>query len=155
MKVDWGATLTVDEPVAQFDVSDEEKVLADQKLIIKQIMLGADAVDGEFNVVEAETQNVDGEIIKIPIAVLKAGETRSLKPNIEFPASSVQFKLVKGIGPVYIHGQHIVNDTEGEEDYMYDKDDVEECEEEELECGFKAPRAPNANGKKANSHKKK
>lgn len=44
--------MTVDEPVAQFDVSDEEKVLADQKLIIKQIMLGADAVDGEFNVVE-------------------------------------------------------------------------------------------------------
>jgi len=40
--------------------------------------------------------------VKIPIAVLKVGETRSLRPNVEFPNGSVTFKLVQGTGPVYV-----------------------------------------------------
>lgn len=57
---------------------------------------------------QAETNvNDDGEkkTVKIPIAVLKVGETRSLRPNVEFPNGSVTFKLVQGTGPVYVCGK--------------------------------------------------
>lgn len=43
--------------------------------------------------------------IKVPVAVLKAGETRSVQTVLEFPDPPVTFKLVEGNGPVYIHGQ--------------------------------------------------
>jgi len=59
---------------------------------------------------QAET-NVNDEgvkkTVKIPIAVLKVGETRSLHPNVEFPNGSVTFKLVQGTGPVYVCGKVI------------------------------------------------
>lgn len=57
---------------------------------------------------QAETNiNDDGEkkTLKIPIAVLKVGETRSLRPNVEFPNGSVTFKLVQGSGPVHVCGK--------------------------------------------------
>lgn len=47
------------------------------------------------------------EPIKIPIAVLKVGETRLVQPNLEFPDGPVTFTLIEGSGPVYIHGQHL------------------------------------------------
>lgn len=43
--------------------------------------------------------------IKVPVAVLKAGETRSVQTVLEFPDPPVSFKLIEGNGPVYIHGQ--------------------------------------------------
>lgn len=42
--------------------------------------------------------------IKIPIAVLKVGETRSVRTDLEFPEAPVTFKLIQGNGPVHIHG---------------------------------------------------
>lgn len=44
------------------------------------------------------------EHLKIPIAILKAGENRSVTTNFEFPDPPVVFRLIKGNGPVYIHG---------------------------------------------------
>lgn len=38
--------------MAQFEVAETDKDVQDQKLIIKQISLGADAKSGEFNVVQ-------------------------------------------------------------------------------------------------------
>lgn len=67
--------------------------------------------------------------MKIPIAVLKAGETRVLKPNLEFCNDSVTFKLVQGSGPVYLSGRHVVSDVEREEW----QDDGEGCEDEDDE----------------------
>jgi len=61
-----------------------------------------------YSLSQAETNiNDDGEkkTVKIPIAVLKVGETRSLRPNVEFPNGSVTFKLVQGTGPVYVCGK--------------------------------------------------
>lgn len=46
------------------------------------------------------------------IAVLKAGETRSIQPHLEFPDSPVTFHLVEGNGPVYIHGQQVPGNYE-------------------------------------------
>lgn len=34
--------------------------------------------------------------VKVPVAVLKAGETRSIQTVLEFPDSPVTFKLVEG-----------------------------------------------------------
>ena len=45
------------------------------------------------------------ETVKIPIAVLKVGESRVVQPELEFPYGPVTFTLVEGNGPVYIHGQ--------------------------------------------------
>lgn len=76
---------------------------------------------------KVETKSLDG-IAKIPIAVLKAGETRCITLNIEFP-DSVTFRLVEGNGPVYILGQHIpmINKNEGElsdEEYISEEEGV-------------------------------
>lgn len=38
--------------MAQFEVAETDKDVQDQKLIIKQISLGAEAKQGEFNVVQ-------------------------------------------------------------------------------------------------------
>lgn len=47
------------------------------------------------------------EPVKIPVAVLKVGETRSITPDLEFPDAPVTFKLIAGNGPVYIHGSQM------------------------------------------------
>ncbi|XP_016980256.1 nucleoplasmin-like protein [Drosophila rhopaloa] len=150
----YGVTLSEKEPIAQFDVPDipEEYIVHSHKLIIKQISLGPDAKSGEFNVVQAETNiNDDGEkkTVKIPIAVLKVGETRSLRPNVEFPNGSVTFKLVQGTGPVYVCGKAEMNFGEFDDGYI-NEDYTDEEEDSELE--FDEDAAPQTNGK---SNKKK
>lgn len=63
--------------------------------------------------------------IKVPVAILKAGETRSIQTVLEFPDPPVTFKLVEGSGPVYIHGQQVPGN--------YEIEDTVECVEEEEE----------------------
>lgn len=64
------------------------------------------------------------EHLKIPVAVLKVGETRSIMTHFEFPDAPVTFKLVEGNGPVYIVGNQVpvfveqVDDDVGEEAEM-------------------------------------
>lgn len=53
--------------------------------------------------------------IKVPVAVLKAGETRSIQTVLEFPDPPVTFKLIEGSGPVYIHGQQVPGNYEIED----------------------------------------
>ncbi|XP_022217555.1 nucleoplasmin-like protein [Drosophila obscura] len=145
----YGVTLSEKDPIAQFDVPDipEEYVVHSHKLIIKQISLGSEAKTGEFNVVQAETNvNDDGEkkTVKIPIAVLKVGETRSLRPNVEFPNGSVTFKLVQGTGPVYVCGKAEMNFGEFDDGHMYEEysDD-----EEDSDGDFDEDAVPQTNGK--------
>lgn len=76
--------------------------------------------------VEALSSN---EAVKIPIAVLKVGESRVVQPEIEFPYGPVTFTLVEGNGPVYIHGQQVPNGyedqvVEGGEEYDSDEEVV-------------------------------
>lgn len=62
--------------------------------------------------------------IKVPVAILKAGETRSIQTVMEFPDPPVTFKLVEGSGPVYIHGQQVPGNYEIEEsgDWMEEEE---------------------------------
>ncbi|KAH8337659.1 hypothetical protein KR074_003899, partial [Drosophila pseudoananassae] len=149
-----GVTLSEKEPIAQFEVPEipEEYVVHSHKLIVKQISLGPEAKSGEFNVVQVETfTNDDGEKtpVKIPIAVLKVGETRSLRPNIEFPNGSVTFKLVQGTGPVYVCGKAEMNFGEFNDGEIYEE---YSDEEDDSELEFDEDAAPQTNGK---SNKKK
>lgn len=70
--------------------------------------------------------------IKVPVAVLKAGETRSIQTVLEFPDPPVTFKLVEGNGPVYVHGQTVPGNYEIE-----DTTELSGEEEEEVwPCAF-------------------
>uniref|UniRef100_A0A1B0BZY7 Nucleoplasmin core domain-containing protein n=1 Tax=Glossina palpalis gambiensis TaxID=67801 RepID=A0A1B0BZY7_9MUSC len=107
-----------------FEVEETDKEVTVQQLIIKQISLGAEANSGEFNVVQAEK-----ETLKIPVAVLKAGETRVLRPNLEFPSDSVTFNLTQGNGPVYISWKNVVSEIMNEE--WNDDDDIEDDDDDD------------------------
>uniref|UniRef100_D3TQF5 Nucleoplasmin n=2 Tax=Glossina TaxID=44049 RepID=D3TQF5_GLOMM len=153
----YGITLTAENNAVLWDVlSNDEDYPRGQKLIIRQILLGAEAKEGEFNVVEVHTIK---DNLKIPIAVLKAGETRACNPDIEFYETAVTFKLIKGNGPVYIHGQNIKDEVEvvdiedGETD---EEDDVVEEEEYEIQASpkKKLKMENNADGKTIKNRKK-
>lgn len=149
----YGVTLTAENNTINWDVlSNDEDYPRGQKLIIKQILLGAEAKEGEFNVVEVYT---DKDSLKIPIAVLKAGETRAVNPDVEFFETSVTFKLISGNGPVYIHGQNIKDEVEVVD--MDDETDDEEAEDEEEDDEHpkkKQKMDNNADGKNAKNKKK-
>lgn len=78
--------------------------------------------------IQVETLSTN-ETVKIPIAVLKVGESRVVQPELEFPYGPVTFTLVEGNGPVYIHGQQVPNGYEDQviedgEDYDSDEEAV-------------------------------
>lgn len=87
-----------------------------------------------FAQVEALSAN---EVVKIPIAVLKVGESRVVQPELEFPYGPVTFTLIEGNGPVYIHGQQVPN---GYEDQVVDGGEEYDSDEElvRLKHGFDA-----------------
>jgi len=149
----YGVTLTGTDNTVNWDVlSNDEDYPRGQKLIIKQILLGAEAKDDEFNVVEVYTVK---DSLRIPIAVLKAGETRAVNPDVEFFDTSVTFKLIKGNGPVYIHGQNLKDEVEvimDEEDT--DEEDDGEEEEDEAHPKKKQKIENNADGKNVKNKKK-
>ncbi|XP_067616677.1 nucleoplasmin-like protein [Eurosta solidaginis] len=152
----YGVTLNEKEPLAQFEMEEPHTQAEDQKLVIKQICLGAEAKEGEFNVVQVEARLNHKETLKIPIAVLKAGETRALRPNVEFLNTSVTFKLIQGTGPVHMYGQNLYGqismDETGEQGW-YDGEMDEEEEEDDDDYEDGSPPPPQTNGK--NSSKRK
>lgn len=90
-----------------------------QRLLIKNMLLGAEAKADECNVIEAQAPSANGEVVKIPIAVLKVGENRSMNPLLEFPDGPVTFKLTSGTGPVHLHGLLGIGGGEMEEEVEY------------------------------------
>lgn len=98
------------------------------KLLIKQILLGPEAVDGELNVIQVESLTVNDRL-QIPIAVLKADGQRQISVDLEFPDSPVTFSLIQGTGPVYLLGQHLEQLQEEEVD-MHEEEDLDEEEDE-------------------------
>ncbi|XP_061387867.1 nucleoplasmin [Musca autumnalis] len=151
----YGVTLSGEGSKVEWEVlSNDEDFPRGQKLIIRQILLGAEAKEGEFNVVEVHTVK---DNLKIPIAVLKAGETRAVNPDIEFYETSATFTLIKGNGPVYIHGQNIKDEVEVvdmDDDESDEEDDGEEEEDEAQPQKKKQKVENNADGKNAKNKKK-
>jgi len=128
------------------------------KLIIKQALLGADAVDGELNVLQVEAMTWK-ESVKVPVATLKAGQNSQVLLDLSFPDPPVTFSLIQGTGPVHIVGHHLIGGPfeefdevdEFEEDEMLDDEEEEGAEDEEDEApkSKKAKTTNNAKGKGA------
>lgn len=147
----YGVTLEGKDCSIVWDVvTNDEDYPRGQKVIIKQILLGAEAKEGEFNVVEVTTAKGS---LKIPIAVLKAGETRAVNPDVEFYDTST-FKLIQGSGPVYIHGQNLKDEVPIDIDEDTDEEDEGEEEEEDGHPKKKMKLENNADGKNAKNKKK-
>jgi len=135
----YGVTLSKAGASVTWDPENKDELSSNFKLIIKQILLGHEAKENEFNVVEVEAMSLR-DPIKIPIAVLKVGETRSVRTDLEFPEAPVTFKLIEGNGPVHIHGQHLPGAVLEEiEDYgeeieeeIVDEEDGDEEDDDEV-----------------------
>ncbi|XP_039624445.1 nucleoplasmin-like isoform X2 [Polypterus senegalus] len=108
----WGCILTGNQRQFVFEVND----LLEHQLFIKTICLDAAAKD-ELHVVEVQSM-ITGKSTPIPIASLKP----LVMPMVSLYGLEVNlpvtFNLRSGGGPVYIYGQHIINDSEeaGEEE---------------------------------------
>uniref|UniRef100_A0A2M4A167 Putative nucleoplasmin n=1 Tax=Anopheles triannulatus TaxID=58253 RepID=A0A2M4A167_9DIPT len=115
------------------------------KLVIKQCILGHEAAGDEYNVVQVETMTIR-DTLRIPIAVLKVGETRQCRMDLEFSDAPVTFTLIEGKGPVHIHGQHLlgslVEEFEDMEEMEEEVLDEEEADEDEDEDGASAKKKP-------------
>ncbi|XP_066155236.1 nucleoplasmin-like protein isoform X1 [Euwallacea fornicatus] len=104
------------------------------KLIIKQALLGAEATEGEVNVIQVEAMTWK-DSVKIPIATLKAGgPNNQVLLDLSFPDPPVTFTLIQGNGPVHIIGHHLIGGPIEEFDEM-DEMEEEMIEDEEGEEG--------------------
>lgn len=125
------------------------------KLVIKQCLLGHEAAGDEYNVVQVETMTIR-DTLRIPIAVLKVGELRQSRMDLEFSDAPVTFTLVEGKGPVHIHGLHLLGSLVEEFDDMEEEEELvfeEEADEDEDEDGASQKKKPkltnNSKGKPA------
>lgn len=146
----WGCELNEKNKTATF-VSDDTKY--QHQLALRTICLGAEAKD-EFNVVEIVPDEGEGADAKpVPLATLKSSVMPTVTiSGIELPPQ-VTFRLKAGSGPVYISGQHIL-----EEDLSFDEEDGEEedeVEEEEIEESPPKPVKRAASNKKSAPAKRK
>ncbi|KAJ8940684.1 hypothetical protein NQ318_017734 [Aromia moschata] len=97
------------------------------KLIIKQMLLGPEATEGELNVVQVEAMTWK-DSVKIPVATLKAGgPNNQVLLDLAFPDPLVTFTLVQGNGPVHIIGHHLIGSP------MEEFEEMDELEEEMLD----------------------
>ncbi|CAB3257585.1 unnamed protein product [Arctia plantaginis] len=122
----YGVTLSSSHQSETWDPEAKAEYPRSNKLLIRQALLGPDAKADELNVVQVETMSLQ-ESIKIPVAVLKAGEQRHARLDIEFPDAPVTFTLVQGSGPVHLIGQHLLGAL------VEEFEDMEEMEEEMLD----------------------
>ncbi|KAL4711588.1 hypothetical protein ACJJTC_003605 [Scirpophaga incertulas] len=119
----YGVTLSAAHPSETWDPEGKATYPRSTKLLIRQALLGPEAKNDELNVVQVDTMSLL-ESIKIPIAVLKAGETRHARLDIEFPDAPITFTLIQGAGPVHLIGQYMVGAV------VEEFEDMEEMEEE-------------------------
>ncbi|XP_059612207.1 nucleoplasmin-like protein [Phlebotomus argentipes] len=120
----FGITLTSEKNTHTWDPYsniDDAEMVVPNKLLIKQILLDVTAKEGEYHVVEVTAPTCMDEV-KIPIAVLKVGELRSVSMELEFPDAPVTFKLVQGQSPVHILGHHLIGESSEEEEEIWEAD---------------------------------
>uniref|UniRef100_A0A2A4IWI2 Nucleoplasmin core domain-containing protein n=1 Tax=Heliothis virescens TaxID=7102 RepID=A0A2A4IWI2_HELVI len=146
----YGVTLSTSHQSETWDPEAKADYPRSNKLLIRQALLGPDAKADELNVVQVETMSLQ-EAVKIPVAVLKAGESRHARLDIEFPDAPVTFTLIQGSGPVHLIGQHLVGAL------VEEFEDMEEMEEEMLdeEEGDDSQFKEDENKRKASAGKRK
>ncbi|XP_014293981.1 nucleoplasmin-like protein [Halyomorpha halys] len=163
----WGLTLDSNKKKEVWDPDrnpasgggDMQGFRGEHTLLVKQIVLGAEAKDGDVNVVEVEAMGYKADV-KFPIAVMRGGSTQSQAVlDLLFPDPPVTFHLVKGSGPVHLLGNHTIGTGELVGDDDEDEDLEDELDEEDLEDLEESPERNNIEDKKrklsqSNSNKK-
>ncbi|CAH4037010.1 nucleoplasmin-like protein isoform X2 [Pieris rapae] len=163
----YGVTLSSSHQSETWDPEAKADYPRSNKLLIRTALLGPDAKPDELNVVQVETMCLQ-DSIKIPVAILKVGETRQARLDIEFPDAPVTFTLTQGSGPVHLIGQHLLGalveefeDMEEMEEEMLDEEEGDDSQfkDEDDEDGQEGPKskkskmANNAKGKAASPKK--
>lgn len=136
----YGVSLSGAGAEVKWDPDESPEYQRTSKLVIKQFLLDAKAKADEYHVVQVSTtaqgavDTEEGKPISMPVAILKVGESRALRTDLEFPDAPVTFKLVEGAGPVHIHGLYLCNTQPyymEEEEEDIDEEDEEEGTDEE------------------------
>ncbi|CAK1541149.1 unnamed protein product [Leptosia nina] len=161
----YGVTLSSSHQSETWDPEAKAEYPRSNKLLIRTALLGPDAKPDELNVIQVETMCLQ-DTIKIPVAILKVGETRQARLDIEFPDAPVTFTLTQGSGPVHLIGQHLLGalveefeDMEEMEEEMLDEEEGDDSQfkddddEEGEPKGKKSKMSNNAKGKAASPKK--
>merc|ERR1712002_1101478 len=131
----WGCTLTKDKPEFKYSFEEEEDDDTDylvHTLFLRHAVLGKDVAENVRQILEIETRDFSGEIIKHPIASLKLGSNEMSLLDINFSSSTpVTFRLLEGEGPLHITAQELVefppeNLDRTEAEFTEDENIVEE-----------------------------
>ncbi|KAK4311339.1 hypothetical protein Pmani_017154 [Petrolisthes manimaculis] len=136
----WGVTLTAAIPEQKWEgmtvENTGESTVTSHTLSVRQVVLGADAQEGEANVVELEVLGYNDKKHNIPICVTKAGPSHVTNVDILVEDQVATFRLASGSGPVHLSGTHqtetnIIGDDDdfGEECDEEDDDDLDEIED--------------------------
>merc|ERR1712168_1134160 len=108
----WGAELSRSRDVHVLkldeDVNDDEER---HLLLLKQVCLGVNAVEGERNVVEIHTTDFSDKEQRHPIASLTLGKREFANLDLCLSWSKtkeIKLKLVMGSGPITLTGNHFI-----------------------------------------------
>jgi len=106
----WGITLDGEHKEEKWDGTTtnntEEGTLVKHSLCVRQIVLGADAKEGELNVIELECLGYEEKRQRVPVCVMKMGNTHVSKVEVFLDDCVGTFHLVRGSGPVHLSGTH-------------------------------------------------
>jgi len=122
----WGCCLNADKPEQQwnFDEEEEDTDFFEHVLFLRSAVLGKGAVEGERNIVELETKNFEGQIMKQPLISLTLGRNDMTMLDMNFShETAATFRLVEGTGPVYLAAMH-------QTEFPVEEEDTEETEDD-------------------------
>merc|ERR1712135_274209 len=141
----WGAELSRSRDVHVLkldeDVNDDEER---HLLLLKQVCLGVNAVEGERNVVEIHTTDFSDKEQRHPIASLTLGKREFANLDLCLSWSKtkeIKLKLVMGSGPITLTGNHFIEylalpEEADDPNYVPDETEAElstyEVDEDEL-----------------------
>lgn len=191
----WGVELTSEKSEEVWSFKVEENDETDSKdeepdhdymsheLFVKMATLGKGTEKGEEHVVQVETADKDGKMLKIPIINMVAGVNNTVCVNADFTDKhTVTFRLIEGSGPIYLSGtclqeyprenvddsqdesmftgaETTATDEDEDDDESEDESDEESDEEMEMEKGKKGKagvkRKPTAAASKASKAKQR
>merc|ERR1712088_287077 len=122
----WGCCLNAEKPEQQwnFDEEEEDTDFFEHVLFLRSAVLGKGAVEGERNIVELETKNFEGQIMKQPLISLTLGRNDMTMLDMNFShETAATFRLVEGTGPVCLAAMH-------QTEFPVEEEDTEETEDD-------------------------
>ena len=120
---------------------EEDGLVPQHKLVIKNAVLSPSAPAGEIAAVELVTKGYAGAAVKTLIAVLVGGTNHQTTLDLSLRDEPAKLVMAKGSGPVYLVGSHQISfpdagdssDPNDESSDSESESDEEEEEEEEEE----------------------